>query len=245
MDKTLTTADNQRIAYNHYSKKNQKAVIIAHGFYNSKDAVLLKQLKDCLIGSYDVIGFDFRGHGKSSGLFTWTAKEGMDLQAVIEYARPKYEKLGLISFSLGAAIAINLVAQKDTVNSMVAVSTPCQLKDIDYRFWQLSVKGDIIYNVFQEGRIGKGVRPGPFWLNKLKPIDSVKKLNCPILYIHGKKDWVINYRNSQHLYENTAAKKQLKLIEDGPHAEYLIRDYPEKTISFIKGWFNQTLSGAK
>jgi len=73
--KTLTTADNHKVAYRHYTAGHKKAIIIAPGFFNSKDAVLLKRLKGHLIDTYDVIMFDFRGHGESSGLFTWTAKE--------------------------------------------------------------------------------------------------------------------------------------------------------------------------
>ena len=54
-----------------------------------------------------MIAFDFRGHGKSNDVFTWTALEQKDLQAIIAYAKEnKYAKIGVIGFSLGAAIAL-------------------------------------------------------------------------------------------------------------------------------------------
>lgn len=89
---TLLTVDHQRIAYRHYNGGHDKLIIIAHGFYNSKDAVILKKLVESLYDEYDVFMFDFRGHGKSSGLYTWTSKEGRDLKAVLDYVDEKYKK---------------------------------------------------------------------------------------------------------------------------------------------------------
>ena len=42
--------------------------------------------EDCLAKAFDVISLDFRGHGKSSGLYTFTDKEPKDLKTVI-YSR--------------------------------------------------------------------------------------------------------------------------------------------------------------
>lgn len=238
--KTLTTIDNHKIAYTHYDNGHEKAVIIAPGFFNSKDATLLKRLKDHLIDSYDVIMFDFRGHGESSGLYTWTAKEGLDLEKVIDYAKMKYSTIGLIGFSFGAAISIQVAAKDKSIASFIAISAPQDPAKIDYRLWELDIENDIIYNL-QEGRIGKGVRPGPFWLTKKKPLDLVNRITCPVLYIHGDKDWVIGHLHSQKLYDKTKSKKKIAVIKDGPHAEYLLRKNADETLKLILEWFKETL----
>src|SRR4029079_19104721 len=105
----------------------------------------------------------FRGHGQSRGFFTWTAKEHLDLEAVVDLIRPKYHKVGVIAFSLGAAIAINTIGETAPVDSLIAVSAPSSFWRIDYQVWRMGIKENIIYNLFQEGRIGKGVRPGWLW----------------------------------------------------------------------------------
>jgi pimeloyl-ACP methyl ester carboxylesterase len=237
----LATPDNYRVAYCHYKNGNKDAVIIAPGFYNSKDATLLQKLKDSLIDSYDVIMFDFRGHGRSSGLFYWTSKEDLDLETVLDYAAKDYQRIGIIAFSLGAATSIDLLSKKDAVRSLVAISTPSDAGKIDYKFWRLDFSGDILYTFGNEGRIGRGVRPGPFWLKKVKPIDAVEKVKCPILYIHGDKDWVIGYKNSQRLFEKTKAKKEIRIIKGGPHAEYLLKDESQKVTDLIRAWLKDTL----
>lgn len=90
---------------------------------------------------------------------------------------------------------------------------------------------------------GKGAKVNLFFSFKRKPINEVKKIkNIPLLFIHGKKDWIIKDYHSQKLYENAQCPKKIELIEGGLHAERLIQQYPEKMESFIDDWFNQTLN---
>lgn len=238
----LATSDNQKISYDHYNNNHKEVIVIAPGFYNSKDSLLLKDLKDGLIDSYDVIMFDFRGHGKSSGLYNWTSKENLDLKAVLDYAKTKYSKIGLIGFSLGGSTSIAVCTESNIVNSLVVVSSPSQFDKLDYRFWELSLENDIVGN-FGKGGTGKGVRPGPFWLDKPKPIDLVDKITCPILYIHGTKDWVIDQDHSKKLYRRTKSRKEIKIFKNGPHAEYLLKTNPKEFIAIVKKWFDKTLTG--
>lgn len=239
----LITRDNQKVSYRHYDNGRKRVIVIAHGFFNSKESILLNYLKDSLIDEYDVVMFDFRGHGKSSGLFSWMAKEELDLEAVLTYVKKRYERIGLIAFSLGASIGINFLSANDIVDSFIAISAPCEFEKIDYCFWKLDLENDILYNL-GEGKVGKGVRPGPFWLKKAKPIDSVSRIKCPVLYIHGNKDWVVGCRHSEKLYTNTRSQKELKIIRGGSHAEYLLRrGSQEEVLGLIKEWFKKSIGG--
>jgi pimeloyl-ACP methyl ester carboxylesterase len=243
----VKTQDGQKIAFDHYENGHDKVVIIAHGFFNSKDAVLLKDLGHELGNEYDVIIMDFRGHGKSGGLFYWTSKEYLDLEAVLEYAKKSYGKIGLIGFSLGAAtsmITASRAAFRDHVSSLIAVSGPSEFWKIEYRFWEIDVENDILYNWFGRGKAGKRVLPGPFWQKKDRPIDCAAKIKCPVFYIHGEADWLIKPWHSEAQFKNTKSKKKLAVIKNGPHAEYLMRSSKNKaeTVGLIKDWFKETLS---
>jgi len=238
----LLTSDRKKISYRHYDYNHNKALLIAHGFYNSKDAVLLRDLAEGLIDAYDVFMFDFRGHGKSSGLFTWLTNEEEDLKAVFGYLKGKYAKIGIIAFSLGASAAINTLKHNAAVDSLVCVSAVSDFNKIDCQFWKLDWKGDFLYTLISpEGRKGKGVRPGAFWLKKHKPIESVGGVKIPILYIHGQKDWVVKPWHSQALYDNTHSIKKIVVIKNGPHAEYLMRDSREEFLGEIRDWFVSTM----
>ncbi|RKY37309.1 MAG: hypothetical protein DRP78_01475, partial [Candidatus Omnitrophota bacterium] len=186
----VLTTDAHQIFYDHYLMGHKKIIVIAHGFFNSKKSVLIEEFITFLGADFDVIVFDFRGHGESDGLFSWTVKETLDLKAVLKYTGRKYKQIGLIGFSLGAAVSIIVLSESNAVNSFVSVSAPVEFKKIDYNFWNLDLEQDIYYNL-TKGKKGKGVRPGPFWLKKKKPIKVVNKLTIPVLYIHGEDDWVI------------------------------------------------------
>ncbi len=238
----LTTVDHQRISFQHFKNGCQAVIIIAHGYFNSKQALILQQLAQALGGEYDIFMFDFRGHGKSSGVFTWTSREGNDLGAVLDFISPQYSKIGLVAFSIGASISINFLANDKRVDSFVCVSAPSDMSKIDYWVWPLDWKDNAAYILFNSrGWIGKGVRPGPFWLPKEKPIDNVSKITIPIMFIHGSRDWVIRPWHSKSLYQKASGIKKINFIENGSHAEYLMRDYPEQFVVEARNWFLNTL----
>jgi len=238
----LDTRDKQQIDCRYYQNSRDIVLIISHGFYNSKEAVLLGRLAQAFGDEYDVFMFDFRGHGRSSGFFTWTSREYNDTEAVLSYLKGKYRKMGIIAFSIGASIWINTLKGRNDINSLVCVSAPSDMAKIDYAFWALNWNVDIVYTLFSaEGRIGKGMRPGPFWLKKEKPAETAPHLMVPTLYIHGDRDWVVRPWHSKLLFDRTKAEKKLVTIKGGPHAEYLLRKHTEEFIGEINNWFAQTL----
>ncbi len=241
----VKTSDGQTVCFDHYARGHTNVIIIAHGFFNSRKSVLLKALGESLLDSYDVIIMDFRGHGDSPGLFYWTTKEYLDLEAVLKWSASRYSQIGVIGFSLGAATSIITAAKTNLITSLVSVSGPTTFERIDYRFWELDIENDIFFNLGEKGRTGKGVRLGPFWLKKERPIDLVSELTVPIFFIHGESDWLIKPNHSRELYDHTNPniKKRLTMIKNGPHAEYLMRESKNKKefVALIREWFAQTL----
>lgn len=237
----VLASDGTKVYFDHYKNNHKNVIIIAHGFYNSKEAVLLKQLANDLLPDYDCILMDFRGHGKSKGLFHWTSKEYLDLEAVLRYAHQSYEHVGLIGFSLGAATSLITASKCDMIDSLIAVSAPTAFDKIEYHLWKLDIENDIAFGLFKEGGRGKGVRPGPFWMPKERPVEIVQKIKAPVCYIHGDKDWLIYPWHSNTLYEKTLSPKKIAIIKNGPHAEYLVRKSHDEFLSVIRDWLSQTL----
>ncbi len=240
--KTVQAKDGTLIEYDHYRSGHSRLVLIAHGFYNSKQSPLLQDLGQSLTDQYDVVIMDFRGHGKSRGFFHWASKEPMDLEAVLRDVRNEYQKICVIGFSFGAGISMIVAAKTDLIDNLVYVSGPAEFKKIDFRLWELDIENDIVFNLGKGGQ-GKGVRPGPFWMPKEQPVKVVSKLTAPVFYIHGIDDWVIQPWHSQDLFEKTLVQKRLKIIENGPHAEYLMRKNKEEFVAAIKSWLNDTFTG--
>jgi pimeloyl-ACP methyl ester carboxylesterase len=241
-DLYVMTEDGKRIAFVHVKGGFSKVVIIAHGFYTNKDTALFKNMTAAFSKEFDVIAFDFRGHGKSSDVFTWTALEQKDLRAVAAYAKEnKYEKIGVIGFSLGAAITLNEASLHQNIDSVIAVSSPMDLGSINYHFWEKEMWEDLKLNVGPKGQ-GKGVRSGSLSLQKIRPRDIIDKISpTPILFLHGEKDWLVNLRHSQFLFARAKGPKALTVMKDAGHAERMFDAFPDQFMKICLDRFKETL----
>ncbi|MBI3616578.1 MAG: alpha/beta fold hydrolase, partial [Candidatus Omnitrophica bacterium] len=120
----VVTEDGVRISFDLYHRVGRQAVvIICPGFFQTKEAAIFQRLAHDLAKDQDVLCMDFRGHGRSGGFYTFSAREGADLEAVLEWARGRYSEISILGFSLGGAIAINTAARfPDSIHSLIAVS---------------------------------------------------------------------------------------------------------------------------
>ncbi|MFA5339739.1 MAG: alpha/beta fold hydrolase [Candidatus Omnitrophota bacterium] len=239
----LVTNDGVEISYEHFKNGHDSLVIICPGFFNSKANGAIRLSIGLVEDSHDVIIFDFRGHGESGGKFTWTSREALDLEAVLDYAVSQgYKKIGLMGFSLGAAISIIVAARRPEIKSIILVSAPTGFWRMDYNFWEPGMLSDLKANLECKWE-GKGVRPGSIFLPKIRPIDRIADIKeAPILFIHGDRDWVIKDYHSKKLYDAATVKsKKLVIIQKGLHAERLIEEFPERMKELVAGWFKETL----
>lgn len=241
----LTTLDSDKISVNHFKKGKEEAIILAHGFFNNKDVYLFRKISEMLHRHYDVISFDFRGHGKSNGLFSWTHHESADLRAVISYAVEEgYKKIGVIGFSLGAAVTLIEASRNRNIASIIAVSSPYDFWKIDFRFWEREMLNDLRIDFGPRGW-GKGVRPGNPFLPKVKPIDIISEIApTPILFLHGEEDWLIKPRHSEKLFDRARTPKELVVLPKAGHAETMFEKYETECERICTEWFGKTLGNA-
>ena len=240
--KTVQTEDRRNIAFDHYKNGSETVIVLAHGFYNNKDTVLFKQMSEMFHKKYDVICFDFRGHGESDGVFTWTVYEEKDLRAVVKYAKEQgYKKVGVVGFSLGAAISLIETNHNEDIDSLIAVSPPYDFWEIDYDLFEEETLEDIKLNMGPKGK-GKSIRPGNPFMRKTRPIDIVQEISpTPVMFLHGDKDWLINVEHSEKLYEKAQEPKQKVILEGAGHADRIYDRFPEKFEEVCFKWFEDTL----
>lgn len=236
------TKDKVPISLESLRSGHPSVIIICHGFYNSKENRWMRKVAEILSSKYDVMMLDMRGHGKSGGRYTWSAKEQMDIDAVVDRAVALgYKNIGIVAFSLGAASAINSAALRKDIGSMVLISCPSKFEEINYHFWEPSMFCDLKDNM-DCGWQGKGARTTHLFMSKINPIDSIRLIkDTPILFIHGDNDWVIKDTHSQKLFNAMQGAKKFELVKGGMHAERLIESDPDGIMGLIVDWFDQTL----
>jgi pimeloyl-ACP methyl ester carboxylesterase len=241
MTQFVKTKSGLRISIRHLQKVKDVVVVIAPGFFQSKETKTFKAMEKDLSPYLDIISMDFRGHGKSEGRYTFSAYEKEDLEAVIEYAHQHYKKVGVLGFSYGGAVAIITQAQLKNISSLVCVGSPAASEEIRFQWWHPE---NIRIGIFGF-ESGKGVRPGNPFLKKFRPIDLVFfETPAPILFIHGQKDFTVRVSNSHALHERAKEPKEIIIFDKGGHAEELYKKYPKKFITIVRDWFLKTLDGA-
>jgi len=235
----VKTEDGIKIAFNEIYTGKEKVIIICHGIKQYKDSPVFTKIAKEFENDYDVINMDLRGHGKSEGRCTLTTLEVYDLKAVVDYARKRHKKVGVIGFSLGAATAILEAAKYKDVDSLILISPFTKVSKVNFEFWKKSALESIKTHLNDHNQT---VRMGNIFLPKQAPIEVIDKIhNIPILFLHGADDWVIDVSHSQKLYEKANQPKELVIFENATHAEQVYEKFPEKFKKVCLEWFGKTM----
>ena len=231
----LQTKDKIDIAINHYENGYDEVVIVAPGWFMTKDSGAFTKVSEFFAKYFDVISFDFRGHGKSGGAYTFTSKELMDTDCVVRYARKcKYKKIYFAGFSLGAAMALIYASKSRFIDKVIAVSAPADFNKIENQMWKKEAWGET-FKKFELDRTFS-IRPYPIPLCKIKPIDIVHKIKAPTLFIAGEKDPTVHPWHTKELFDKAVCKKQYKEYKNGCHAEDLFLHFEDDFSKLCLDW---------
>lgn len=237
----VKAADGTEIVFDRYRGPiHDAALIICPGFFQSRKTPTFRRLAAILSRYCSVLCMDFRGHGDSTGNYTFSALEGQDLEAVYRWAQERYDKVGVLGFSLGAATAINFAAKVSDIRTLVAVSPPTSFEEIEFKFWTT----ESLQTGLGVLEPGTGCMPGNPLLQKERPIDNIGRLSkVPVMLVHGTKDRIISSSHSERLYEAAGEPKRLLILEGGGHAEEMFLRIPEEFLPPIQDWLRTTLMG--
>ena len=235
----LKTTDKVEIAVNHYDSGMESVTILAPGWFMTKDSKSFRLMSDIFSKYSDVLAMDFRGHGKSSGFYTFTSKEVNDISSVIEFAKLRYKKINLVGFSLGAAIVLIAGAKYlEQINKIIAVSAPSCFQKIENKMW----KKEAWIPTLQKCELNRwfSIRPSLIIGEKIKPIDIVDSITCPTLFLAGEKDPTVYSWHTEALFKKAVCNKKYELFKNCCHAEDLFIQDRNKFVDICCNWlFNE------
>ncbi|MCD7879015.1 MAG: alpha/beta hydrolase [Candidatus Gastranaerophilales bacterium] len=232
----LKTQDGITIAINQYKSGFNSVIIIAPGWFMTKDSKVFKEISEIFAQNFDVITMDFRGHGRSSGVYTFTQKETFDIQIVIDYAKAQYKKIYLAGFSLGAAIILNAAANNENkTEKIIAVSAPTCFNKIENKFWKKEAWLPTLKKF--EPQRWLSIRPSLPFSAKTKTIDIIDSIHVPTLFIAGSKDPIVYPWHTEALFNKAACTKEYKVFENCAHAEDIFLQNKTEFIQTCLNWF--------
>ena len=194
-------------------------VLYLHGVADCKiDGLrLAKLLHD---NRFNVFLYDARRHGESGGKFcTYGYYEKLDVVKLIDYLNARKDltlgKIGAFGTSMGAAVAIQAAAVDPRIAAVISENSFATLRSIfdDYQKRMIRLPFHYLRNLV----IVRSERIANFRASDVSPVQSVKILDIPVLFIYGKNDRLITHNYSIMLYDNTPSKKELFPVEHASH----------------------------
>lgn len=189
-------------------------VVLAHGITVDKDEDgesqagigAFVQLADALCNAhYNVLRFDFRGHGESGGLqeHMTIAGELLDLTASMEYARQYWPlPTSIVAASFAAPPALTYAADRQDIPCMVLWNPVLDLRKtfldptLPWAKQSFNTQG---YAFLEEH--GYMLLDGFFKLGRtlidemktIKPFEQMQRILCPVLTLHGDQDTYVPF----------------------------------------------------
>ncbi|MFH1461538.1 MAG: alpha/beta fold hydrolase [bacterium] len=219
-------------------------VVLCHGYQSAKE--FLGNIID-MLPEYNILLFDFRAHGKSEGRFrTIGYHEYKDLFAAVDFLKDKTKSkifssqlpLYIMGISMGGAVAIDATARRpDLCDGLVVDSAFSNLKDV-------------IYNAF---KAKSGLPKYPFVPILIKvvnfvtnsdivsfsPLQSIKTVKQPVLFIHSCIDDIVNPSDTLEMYAKSSNENSKLWIAPVCRHARLHRKYPEIYQKKIRKFLNK------
>lgn len=242
---TITTADGVRLAGWLLIPPAPRGLILVQHGYGTCRADPLQLIALVFRGGYAVLSVDFRGHGESAGACTFGRDEPRDVRAMIEWAtgdpRLRALPIGYFGISMGAAIGILTAAEEPRIRAIVSDSSYARVWPMVGRYQRLSyglpeIPFGWVTGVCLTVALGTS-------LFALDPVRAARRLNCPLLIIHGGEDQSIPVRHARELYAASAGSRDLWIVPGASHVasiEYAPAAYAERVLAF----FNRYLTHA-
>ncbi len=214
----IETSDAERIHAWYIPSDSVKGVLLfCHGNAGNISH-RLESIKIFNALSLDVMIFDYRGFGKSTGSPDEPGTY-LDAEAVWEYlVRERGFPPGQIIIfgrSLGSAIAAGL-SQKKKPAALILESSFTSIPDL----------GAKLYPIFPVRLLAR---------YKYSTIKRLQNISCPILFIHSPNDEIIPYSHGQENYQTARKPKQFLEISGSHNDGFLVsgKNYYEGILNFL------------
>ena len=215
----LKTFDGITLRANYYNNNSNKTAILIHGYkatplnnFSTSGKYLLKM-------GYNLLMIYQRTHGKSDGKhITFSKKEGLDLLEWINYvdSNKKIDEIILYGVSMGSSTLMTISDKiySDKVRLLIFesgfIKMSRMIKD------SLKRKNKMLLLFYPFVKI-HSLFLAHFWISSYDISKHLENCDYKALFIHGKEDRLINYKDTIHAFDKKKDNKELLLIDGAGH----------------------------
>lgn len=216
-------------------------VIFCHGHAGSMDPDV-KYAPWFHQAGYNVLMFDFRGHGRSDGQrVSMGALERLDLLGAVDYLRGRgIERVGVLGFSMGGVVAMGAAAHSEAIVAVVSDGGFARLERAVAAGARQRGLPAFLAPLF--GRVVvwlAGLRLG-VRLSEADPIRWVDKIAPRALFIiHGGRDPYVSVEEARELYRRADEPKELWIVPEARHRQVDVcrpQEYRRRVLGFFDRW---------
>jgi len=136
---------------------------------------------------------------------------------------------------MGAAVALQAAALDNRIAAIVAENSFATLRTIfdDYQKRMIKLPFHYLRNMV----IVRSELKAAFKASDVSPLDAVRRIHIPVLFVYGTQDDHINHRYSLLLHEQANDPKELFAVEGATHSdiwEVAGEPYGRRLVEFFK-----------
>jgi len=244
-DVTFPPADGQHLVSGWwFPRPTTNRVVVGCAGYRGSKSELIGISTALWRAGFNVLLFDYRGHGADRGApVTLGYRELRDFVGALDYVHRRVPdaRIGVIGYSMGAAIAIMGSARRPDVRAVVA--------DSPFATHAGVVSHNISRIIHINGRPIAALadifleRIAGYRHRDVEPVREVAALAPrPLLVIHGADDQTIPVSHARQVYAAAGAPKELWICEDADHCGAYFLDRPryiQRVVGFFERWLDR------
>ena len=216
---SIKSFDNLVLKANYYDNNSNKTAILIHGYKATplnNFSTIGKYLLDM---GYNLLMIYQRTHGKSDGKYiTFSKKEGLDLLEWIKYvdSNKKIDEIILYGISMGSSTLMSISDKMESKKISLLVFEAGFIKMNKMVKDSLKRKNKLLLIFYPLVKV-HCIIFSHFRLSGYDISKHLEKCDYKTLFVHGKEDRLINYKNTIHAFDNKKDNKELLLIDGAGH----------------------------
>jgi len=222
-----------------HAKAPTPGVVVLHG-WGANMEMMLPIARPLRAAGLTVLLIDARNHGGSDGdTFSSMPRFAEDLDAAIDWlkARPEVlaDKIAVVGHSVGAAAALLSASRRDDLAGVISLAAFAH-PDAMMRRW-LAGK-HVPYRPLGWYILGYVQRVIGHRFDAIAPVNSIARVTCPVLLVHGTKDSTVPVADAQAIYARRNSARTRLLLLPGEHdASEELERHSGQLIAFLREVF--------
>lgn len=217
-----------------------KTLLVCHGWGDNKGEILEQTLFLNRTEGFNMLYFDFRGHGESEGdQVTMGKMELLDFAAAMDYLRKERPRnaanLGVFGLSMGAAVAAMALPGYPEIKAAVLESPFADFREVGRRWAWHNLRVPyfpVIMTLMYMARL----RSGHHDIDRFSPLAYLPSAKTPLLIIAAERDGIMPPADVLRLYGAAPEPKEYWMVPGATHAkcrQAAPADYEARVAKFL------------